>query len=66
MVEHFFYDYWDTLPYFVSSRETKLMKQFDAQILMGQQSFKQCAEVYNHLHVVLEARSWTSSNLLAV
>ena len=66
----FFYDNWDTLPYFVSSRETafstKLMKRFDAQILMGQQSFKQCAEVYNHLHVVLEARSWTSSNLLAV
>ena len=45
---------WETLPYFISSRETafdiRLMKRFTSQILLGQMSFKQCAEVYNHIH----------------
>ena len=45
---------WECLPYFVSSRETafsiKLLKQFNAEILLGKLSFKQCADVYNHLH----------------
>ena len=45
---------WETLPYFVSSRETafavSLIKRFTSQILLGQMSFKQCADVYNHLH----------------
>jgi len=46
---------WKSLPYFVSSRETvfsmELMKQFDAQIFIGLLSFKQCADLYNYLHV---------------
>ena len=50
----FFSCNWNTLRYFVSSRETvfsmKLMEQFDANILLGQQSFKQCADVYNYLN----------------
>jgi len=45
---------WESLPYFSSSRDTffskDLMKQFNAQILLGQISFKQCAEIYNELH----------------
>ena len=45
---------WASLPYFVSSRETvfsiHLLKQFNAEILIGQLSFKQCADVYNFLH----------------
>ena len=38
---------------FVSSHETafslNLLKRFNSEILFGQMSFKQCAEVYNHL-----------------
>ena len=45
---------WESLPFFSSSRDTffstKLMKRFDAGVLLGQQSFKQCADIYNHLH----------------
>lgn len=45
---------WESLQYFVSSRETvfsmKLLRRFDSQVLLGQMSFKQCAEVYNYLH----------------
>ena len=52
--EIFFNCNWNTLQYFVSSRETafsmKLMEQFDANILLGQQSFKQCADVYNYIN----------------
>ena len=44
---------WESLCYFVSSRETafslNLLKRFNSEILFGQMSFKQCAEVYNHL-----------------
>ena len=46
---------WKTLPYFFSSKETalsmKLMDRFDAEILVGQLSFKQCADLYNYLHL---------------
>lgn len=45
---------WASLPYFVSSRESvfsiELLKQFNAEIIIGQLSFKQCADVYNFLH----------------
>ena len=45
---------WECLPYFVSSRETvysKLsMQRFETEILLGQLSFKQCAEIYNEIH----------------
>ena len=45
---------WATLSYFMSSRETafsmSLLQQFNAEILIGQLSFKQCADVYNFLH----------------
>lgn len=48
-----FEDDWESLRYFVSSRETafslNLLKRFNSEILLGQMSFKQCAEVYNHL-----------------
>ena len=42
---------WASLKYFVSCRETAfslpLLQQFNAEILIGQMSFKQCADVYN-------------------
>ena len=45
---------WKSLPYFVSSRETvfslSLLNCFNAEILLGQMSFKQCADVYNHIN----------------
>ena len=45
---------WESLPYFVSSRETVFsitaLKRFNSGILLGQLSFKQCADIYNHFH----------------
>ena len=50
---------WNSLPYFFSSRETvfsmQLLRQFDAQIVIGQMSFKQCADGYNYLHTHLSS-----------
>ena len=52
---------WESLPYFVSSREsvfsTKLLRQFDSEIIIGQMSFQQCAEAYEH-------KEWHSKLLL--
>ncbi len=67
-VDVYFDSNWDTLPYFVSSRETaldmRLLRRIDSEILLGQQSFKQCADVYNHLHLVLLVEG--SSNTVAM
>lgn len=45
---------WSSLPYFISSRDTAfsldLLKQLDANILIGQMSFKQQADIYNYMH----------------
>ena len=45
---------WIDLPYFVSSRETvfsiELLKQMDAEILIGEVSFQQRADIYNYIH----------------
>ena len=50
----YFDDDWLDLPYFVSSRESvfsmDLLHTVNAQILIGQMSFIQCAEMYNFLH----------------
>ena len=55
---------WATLPYFVSSRETvysmDLLHHFNAEIIIGQLSFKQCADVYNFLHGYNTSASSTS------
>lgn len=72
--EIFFNCNWNTLEYFVSSRETafsmKLMEQFEANILLGKQSFKQCASVYSYLNrevsryvIKLKASALTSVQL---
>ena len=41
-------------PYFVSSRETALemsiLCKLDAEILIGQMSYKQRADIYNYIH----------------
>jgi len=41
-------------PYFMSSRETdftiKMLMHFDSECLIGQISYKQSAEIYNHHH----------------
>lgn len=60
----YYNDNWESLPYFVSSRETvfsmTLLNQFNAEILFGQLSFKQCADIYNFLHNYLgeTGESW--------
>ena len=45
----------------LSSKETafsmKLMEQFDAQILIGQLSFKQCADLIIYTHVKNQCQS---------
>ena len=45
---------WDSLDYFVSSRETvfsmTVLLKCKAEILIGQLSFKQCADLYNYIH----------------
>ncbi len=50
----FFVENWHTLPFFVSSRETafsmSLVERISASILIGQQSFMQCADLYNYLN----------------
>ena len=42
---------WLSLPYFLSSQETgfelKMLQQFDTQLLIGQISYKQKADIYN-------------------
>ena len=42
------------LPYFMCSRETgfsvEILKKFDMECLIGQISYKQCAEIYNSYH----------------
>ena len=44
-------DNWMTLPYFLSSQETgfemAMLKKFDAELLIGQISYKQKADIYN-------------------
>lgn len=43
-----------SLPYFMCSRETafsiEILKKFDMECLIGQISYKQCAEIYNSYH----------------
>lgn len=45
---------WSSLPFFISSRDTAfsldILKQLDANIMIGQISFKQQAEIYNYMH----------------
>ena len=47
-------DDWYTLPYFMSSRETAItmdfLRRFDKEILIGQISYKQRADIYNEVH----------------
>lgn len=53
-VQMYFDDDWHTLPYFLSTRETafdmSLLQQLDAEVLIGQLSYKQRAEIYNMKH----------------
>ena len=45
-------DSWDILPYFISSQETafetKFLMKFNAEMLIGQISYKQKADIYNY------------------
>ena len=52
---HIVYDNdWISLPYFISSQKTAFalpfLRNFDAQLFIGQMSYKQGAEIYNYLH----------------
>lgn len=52
--EMVFDENWSSLPYFMSTRETaismKLLRMLDKEILIGQVSYKQRAEIYNDVH----------------
>lgn len=45
---------WADLPFFVSTQkttfETKLLKQFNAELLIGQVSYNQRCDIYNYVH----------------
>ena len=45
---------WQSLPYFMSSRDTafalEMLQRLDAEILHGQLSYKQRADIYNSIH----------------
>ena len=45
---------WNSLPYFVSSKETAfsmdMLKRLDAEVVIGQLSYKQRSDIYNHVH----------------
>ena len=45
---------WDEVPYFVSTSKTafamSFMHQFDAELLLGQITYKQKSDIYNYHH----------------
>lgn len=45
---------WNTLPYFISSQETgfemRILQQYDTELLLGQMSYHQKAEIYNTIN----------------
>ncbi len=49
--DRLYYDNWMSLPYFLSSQETgfelKMLRQFDVELLIGQISYQQKADIYN-------------------
>lgn len=50
----FYDDDWASLKYFISSSETafemSFLTKFDAEVLIGQMSYKQKADIYNYIH----------------
>lgn len=62
----YFDEDWETLPYFMSTRETAVemsfLRQLDAEILIGQLSYKQRAEIYNYKHGHDKAKKRIRSN----
>ena len=48
---------WFTLPYFLSTRETAfstdMLRRLDKEILIGQISYKQRADIFNEVHTRL-------------
>lgn len=51
---HYFDEDWMNNKYFLSSQETafdlQLLVRYDVQLLIGQVSYKQTAEIYNAVH----------------
>lgn len=49
--EMYYNEDWNTLPYFLSTQETgfdlEMLRKFDAELLIGQISYKQKADIYN-------------------
>ena len=56
-----------TLPYFMSTRETAfemaMLKQLDAEILIGQLSYKQKSKIYNVVHGYDKAKMKVSGDV---
>ena len=61
---------WATLPYFISSRDTgfslEILKQLDANIMIGQISFKQHADIYNYMHALCTDSHTTKSRYVVI
>lgn len=61
----FFNPEWESLQYFISSRATAfsvaMLKHLDANILIGQISFKQEADIYNYTHGYLKREAKMTS-----
>jgi len=56
---------WIDLPYFISSQETgfemSMLKRFDVELLLGQISYKQRADIYNVYHGYDATKKYSSS-----
>ena len=52
---------WKTLPYFMSSSLTAfslaMLERVDSEVLIGQLSYKQIADIFNHIHMTKNAKS---------
>lgn len=52
---------WSTLPYFVSTQKTavsmKFLQTYNAELLIGQVSYKQRADIYNYVHGYLPTKA---------
>lgn len=63
-------DDWSTLSYFVSTQKTAfsvtLLQNYDAELLIGQVSYKQRANIYNYIHGYFAAQVEVEDNTLSM
>ena len=61
---------WSSLPYFGSTQKTAfsmtLLRNYDAQLLIGQVSYKQQATIYNYIHGYMSSQEESNDSNLTV